>query len=166
MEFELKPKPVPVIQLDTDEEILRQPSHDIPVEEIEQEHFQVFLDLLEESMFAVVLPQGWIHAGISGVQIGDHRNVFLAYNEDTDRYDVFINPKVTPKGKQTSKEVESCLSIPDISGKVERPDRIEVTYYDEYAVKHTKEFTGWNARVIQHEYDHLQGVLFIDKLAS
>ena len=59
---------------------------------------------------------------------------------------------------------EGCLSIPRIRGEVERPPRIRLRYQDERFEHHEAIFTGINARVIQHEYDHLQGVLFTERL--
>ena len=59
---------------------------------------------------------------------------------------------------------EGCLSIPYVRGDVERLDSIRIRYQDENFEQHERVFTGVNARVIQHEYDHLQGVLFTEKL--
>jgi peptide deformylase len=59
---------------------------------------------------------------------------------------------------------EGCLSIPDIRGDVDRSPRLLLRYYDEQWVHHEEIFDGINARVIQHEYDHIDGVLFIDHL--
>ena len=59
---------------------------------------------------------------------------------------------------------EGCLSIPHIRGDVERPASVTIRYFDEEFKEHTKTFEGINARVIQHEYDHIDGVLFVEKL--
>lgn len=56
------------------------------------------------------------------------------------------------------------MSIPDIRGDVERPSNIRIKYVDEHFVEHEESFTGINARVIQHEYDHTDGILFVEKL--
>ena len=66
-------------------------------------------------------------------------------------------------GKDNTFE-EGCLSIPDITGDVDRLDTIKIRYMDENFVEHTEVFDGTNARVIQHEYDHLEGILFVEKL--
>lgn len=77
---------------------------------------------------------------------------------------VFINArKVEETGDPWTYE-EGCLSIPDIRGDVDRPPQIRLHYLDEHFVEHEEVFTGMNARVIQHEYDHIDGVLFIDHL--
>lgn len=59
---------------------------------------------------------------------------------------------------------EGCLSIPDIRGDVDRPPQLRLRYQDENFVMHEQVFTGMNARVIQHEYDHIDGVLFLEHL--
>ena len=78
---------------------------------------------------------------------------------------VIANPKITPE-KGTEEEVyeEGCLSFPKIRGDVTRPDEIEVTFQDERGVPHTLRANGLLSRCIQHETDHLNGVLFIDRM--
>jgi peptide deformylase len=77
---------------------------------------------------------------------------------------VFINAqKVEEDGKPWTYE-EGCLSIPRIRGDVERPEAIRLRYLDEHFVEHEETFTSVNARVVQHEYDHIEGVLFTEKL--
>lgn len=77
---------------------------------------------------------------------------------------VFINAhKIEESGKPWSYE-EGCLSIPHVRGEVERPETIKIRYMDENFVEHEATFTGINARVVQHEYDHIDGQLFTDKL--
>ncbi|MBV6442931.1 MAG: peptide deformylase [Haliscomenobacteraceae bacterium CHB4] len=77
---------------------------------------------------------------------------------------VFINAqKVEETGNPWTYE-EGCLSIPRIRGDVERPQTIRLRYMDENFVEHEETFTGVNARVVQHEYDHIEGILFTEKL--
>ena len=72
---------------------------------------------------------------------------------------------VEKKGKKIPMD-EGCLSIPDIREKVFRPETIVIRYQDENFQEKEQEFSGWMARIIQHEYDHLKGILFIDYLSS
>lgn len=77
---------------------------------------------------------------------------------------IFINAqKVEETGNPWAYE-EGCLSIPRIRGDVERPQTIRLKYLDEHFQEHEETFAGVNARVVQHEYDHLEGVLFTEKL--
>lgn len=79
---------------------------------------------------------------------------------------VFINPKILKEEGDEWAFNEGCLSIPDIREDVFRPSDITIEYLDENFEKHTETFTGLSARVIQHEYDHIEGILFTDKLSS
>ncbi len=77
---------------------------------------------------------------------------------------VFINAKILDEtGEEWSYE-EGCLSIPYVRGDVSRMEQITIEFFDENFKKHTKTYNGLNARVIQHEYDHIEGILFIEKL--
>ncbi len=79
---------------------------------------------------------------------------------------VFINAEIIEtKGEEWAFN-EGCLTIPDVHEDVFRPETIVMEYYDENWNFHTEEFSGLAARVIQHEYDHIEGVLFTDKLSS
>lgn len=79
---------------------------------------------------------------------------------------VFINAKVLEEDGDSWNFNEGCLSIPDIREDVSRQEKVRLEYFDENFVRHEEEFTGLAARVIQHEYDHIEGVLFTDKLSS
>lgn len=77
---------------------------------------------------------------------------------------IFINPKIIQRyGEETSYE-EGCLSIPGIREEILRPGQIRIQYYDRDFNFHDEQFDGLDARVIQHEYDHINGILFTDHL--
>ena len=79
---------------------------------------------------------------------------------------VLINAHIVERdGEEVSME-EGCLSIPDIHEKVLRPNRIRIQYLDENLQAHDEVYEGYKARVIQHEYDHLDGILFTDRIAG
>lgn len=79
---------------------------------------------------------------------------------------VFINPQIVKTEGEIIKMEEGCLSIPDVRDEVSRHDLITITYRNRHFEEKTEEFSGWVSRVIQHEYDHLKGVLFLDHLSS
>ncbi|MCE3295546.1 MAG: peptide deformylase [Crocinitomicaceae bacterium] len=79
---------------------------------------------------------------------------------------VFINPRITKEEGEEWGFNEGCLSIPKIREEVFRKEQITVTYYDENWKQHTETFDGYSARIIQHEYDHIEGVLFTDHLSA
>lgn len=78
----------------------------------------------------------------------------------------FINARILEETGDEWAFNEGCLSIPDVREDVFRKSDIVIEYYDENFKKHTQQFSGLAARVIQHEYDHIEGVLFTDKLSS
>jgi len=79
---------------------------------------------------------------------------------------VFINAQIIDETGDEWVFNEGCLSIPDVREDVFRNETVKIEFLDEKFEKHTKEFSGIAARIIQHEYDHIQGILFIDKLSS
>ena len=78
---------------------------------------------------------------------------------------VFINAHIEEETGMEWPFNEGCLSIPDVREDVTRKDTIKITYLDEHFKEHSKTFDGLLARVIQHEYDHIEGILFTDKLS-
>jgi len=101
--------------------------------------------------------------GLAGPQIGYMKRIFVAHVEgDIER--VFINPSILETSKNTVKVEEGCLSVPGIYANVIRSEAIKVQAWNEKGRPFTLEVTGILARVIQHEYDHLEGILFLDYL--
>ena len=102
--------------------------------------------------------------GIAGPQVGVMRRMFVAEPEP-DRVYFMINPEITEKeGTQTGDE--ACLSVPGLCGTVERPERIKITALDLDGNRQEYEFEGFDAVVMCHEYDHLDGILYIDKATN
>ena len=118
--------------------------------------------------------------GLAAPQIGLDIRLFIAdlspLAEDEDYADiadelkdfkkVFINAKILEESGEEWKFNEGCLSIPEVREDVKRKSTIKIEYYDENFVKHTDTFSDMRARVIQHEYDHIEGILFTDHLSS
>lgn len=78
----------------------------------------------------------------------------------------FINPKMLVEEGEEWSFNEGCLSIPDVREDVFRNEKITISYFDQNFVPYTESFDGLIARVIQHEYDHIEGILFTDKISS
>ena len=78
---------------------------------------------------------------------------------------VFINPEIVEVSDETWTFNEGCLSLPDMHEDVVRPSKITINYLDENFVEHEEEYDGICARVIQHEYDHLEGKVYVDRVA-
>lgn len=79
---------------------------------------------------------------------------------------VFINPKILQKSDDLENFNEGCLSIPDVRGDVNRPSSIKIKYQNQYFREITEHISGLPSRIVQHEYDHLEGILFTDKLST
>ena len=111
--------------------------------------------------------------GLAAPQIGKNIRLFIVdctpWGEDdptlADYKRVFINPEIYEESEETSLFEEGCLSLPGLHENVRRPVSIRMRYLDENFVEHDEEFTGKPARVIQHEYDHIEGLVFTDHLA-
>lgn len=112
--------------------------------------------------------------GLAAPQIGLPIRLFLVDSAQLDEEDdeqagegirkVFINAQIEEEDGEPWSYEEGCLSIPDIRESVERPEWIKIRYLDENFEEHVEEYDGLNARIIQHEYDHIDGVLFLDYL--
>jgi peptide deformylase len=99
--------------------------------------------------------------GLAANQIGKNLSIFVAY--DNKRFYTFINPEIVKFfGKQKIME-EGCLSVPNIWGQIKRYEGVVVSYQDLFGKKKKLKARGLLAQIIQHEIDHLNGVLFIDK---
>jgi peptide deformylase len=105
--------------------------------------------------------------GLAAPQVGDSRKIITVHYdfEKKGRIIEMINPEIISSCDETEKSEEGCLSVPGITGVVDRPCDIEVRYQDISGKEHVREFSGLNARIIQHEVDHLNGTLFIDHLS-
>ncbi|MDR0442602.1 MAG: peptide deformylase [Treponema sp.] len=101
--------------------------------------------------------------GLAGPQIGFMKRIFVTHIEG-DEERIFINPSILETSQETTKVEEGCLSVPGIYAKVIRSKSIKVQAWNEKGRPFTMETGGLLARVIQHEYDHLEGVLFLDRL--
>ncbi len=96
---------------------------------------------------------------IDGEPLADEEPQFAGFKK------AFINPQITEKYGEKALMNEGCLSIPNLREEVYRESNIRIKYYDENWVEHDEVYEGYLARVIQHEYDHLDGVLFTDKVS-
>ena len=138
--------------------------------------YQELQQLIEDMWETMYKAEG---VGLAAPQIGKPIRLFLVdtltpQETDSKKSDkepgykgikqVYINATMIDEtGEEWSFE-EGCLSIPDIRGDVDRPDTIRIRYFDENFEEKEETYNGINARVIQHEYDHIEGILFTEKL--
>lgn len=110
--------------------------------------------------------------GLAAPQIGEHIRLFIVdskamYDEGEEHKGikkVFINATMLDEYDKEWTFEEGCLSIPNVREDVVRHSKIRIEYYDEKFKRHEEEFDSYNARVIQHEYDHIEGILFTDHI--
>ena len=128
------------------------------------------LDSLIENMWATMYNAKGV--GLAAPQIGLSIRLFLVDTEQIKSDEdigqpikkVFINAQMLDESGENVSYEEGCLSIPDIRADVKRNEEITIEYYDEAFNLHKETYSGFTARVIQHEYDHIEGVLFTEKL--
>ena len=155
--------------------VLRQRAAEVPVSELSTPAFQQFIGDMGETMYE---NNG---LGLAANQVGDLRRVFVADVEQVTenrkrgkrvkdaskrKLLVFINPTVLDSSEEDEVYNEGCLSIPEIEGDVYRPIRIKARYNTLDGELKEEWIEGLLARVFQHEVDHLDGVLFVDRMAE
>jgi peptide deformylase len=146
---------LPIEMLGSD--LLRRPAQEVV--EIDET-----LRLLVQDMFETMYRAEGI--GLAGPQVGVSQRLFVCDLQDgeTPRF-ALINPRVVESSKATDRAEEGCLSIPGIAGPVTRPARVTVEAVNEAGSPVRLEAEGLLARCIQHEIDHLDGILFVDRLS-
>ena len=140
--------------------LLRQISN--PVEKVGDEERRLMDDMLD-TMYAAP------GIGLAAIQIGIPKRIIVMdisgdENKKEPRY--FVNPIIKNKNKEKARYEEGCLSVPDQFAEIERPNTCEVEYLDYDGKKQILKAEGLLATCIQHEMDHLEGILFIDYLSK
>ncbi len=108
--------------------------------------------------------------GLAAPQVGQAVRVFVIDSDIDDEDELpgikkaFINPEIVEKSGDEWVMNEGCLSLPEIREDVLRPETVKIKYFDEDFNEYVETYSGFTSRVIQHEYDHLEGVMFVDYL--
>ena len=117
---------------------------------------------LKEKMVELMVSKRGL--GLSACQVGLDYKVFII-GENKENCMMFINPEVISVSEETELDVEGCLSFPDMFVKMARPNLVEAKWYDEEMKEQSGSFEGYTARCFLHEFDHLYGVLYKDKVS-
>jgi peptide deformylase len=117
---------------------------------------------LKKEMVDFMLQQNGV--GLSANQIGLNAQIFVIGDKE-DNSSIFINPVVLQHTKDKIIDTEGCLSFPNIFAQVKRPKEILVEYYDENLELKRDHITGYSVKVFLHEWDHLQGITFKDRVS-
>jgi peptide deformylase len=146
--------------------VLRERAREVTPEELRSPETQRLIDDMIETMRAAG------GAGLAANQVGALLRIFVVEVRDNPRYPykpnvpltVVVNPVVEPLDGETERINEGCLSVPDLRGEVDRHVRIRVRGLDRDGAEHDEERRGLTAGTFQHELDHLDGVLFLDRV--
>jgi peptide deformylase len=149
--------------------VLRERAREVTADDLGSPEVQAFIDDLVETKRAA---NG---AGLAANQVGDLRRIAVVEVEpDNPRYPykppfpltVIVNPELEPLGEDTFEVNEGCLSVPDLRGTVPRYAAVRVRFLDRHGEPHELEVRGLSAGTFQHEVDHLDGVLFLDRVTD
>ncbi len=146
--------------------VLRQVAQ--PIHNLGEPSLQVLID----DLTATLRQAGGV--GIAAPQVGISKRVLIVASHPNARYPdapemeptAMINPHLLDHSDCTTQDWEGCLSIPGIRGLVPRYDHIEVAYIDHQGVLQRRDLSGFVARIFQHEFDHLDGYVFLDRVES
>lgn len=146
---------------------LAQPSVAVPVEAIATPEFQQRIETLLEAMHE------YLGIGIAAPQIGWYERFFLttvtvpgADGKPQMQLQCWINPEIVAVSEERNWAWEGCLSVPGLRGWVRRPAAVAIRGYNQRGERISRELAGWDARVFQHEFDHLDGILFPYRLTD
>jgi len=155
----------------TDLTVLKYPNPSLRAEnaEITQEELDdgSIAKIAKEMLLVMYAADG---VGLAAPQVGINKRL-IVYNESGDSKKwlneiIMVNPKIVEFSNAKDVENEGCLSFPDMRGNVERPKWVKVEAISLKGRKIKKKFKGWESRIFQHEYDHLDGVVYIDRLSE
>jgi peptide deformylase len=142
--------------------VLRTKARTVDKLELKNPTVQQFIENMIDTMYE------YSGVGLAAPQVHEGLRVFVAMVDADGRGEgdalTFVNPEITVIGDQTVEGWEGCLSIPDVRGRVPRAQHIKITALDRNAKRFELELKDFPARVVQHETDHLDGVLFLDRM--
>jgi peptide deformylase len=134
-----------------------------PIKKIDKE-ILALIAAMKHTLITASDPEG---VGLAAPQVGKSLQLFITKPARNSDFTIFINPKITlmesptqRTDKKGNSRLEGCLSIKDVWGTVKRTAKVEITFMDETGMTQTKVFSGFPATIIQHEKDHLDGILF------
>jgi peptide deformylase len=146
--------------------VLRERAREVTAEELRAPQTQRLIDDMIDTMRAAG------GAGIAANQVGELLRIFVVEVRDNPRYPykpnvpltVAVNPVIEPLDEETERINEGCLSVPDLRGELDRHVRVRVRRLDRDGTEHEEQRHGLTAGTFQHELDHLDGVLFLDRV--
>ena len=159
------------------EEVLRQPARELTPDEIRSREIAELIDMMRDTLrdapgVGLAAPQVGVGVQLGVIEDLPEYSKAMTPEQIAERerkpvpFHVIINPKLTPVGDDQVEFFEGCLSVNGYTGVVPRYHRVRVECLDEHAKSRTIEASGWYARILQHEIDHLKGTVYIDRMES
>jgi peptide deformylase len=143
--------------------VLRRPARAVQPSELRSPEVQHLIDDMIDTM------KEYHGIGLAAPQVHESLRIFVAGSSDAEAglpLIVVVNPEITPIGPEIVEDWEGCLSIPEVRGKVPRARQIQMRGLDREGRRLDMTVAGYTARVMQHETDHLDGILFFDRMRS
>ena len=140
--------------------VLREKARELTPEELKSPELAALIEDMIETMAE------YAGVGLAAPQVHHELRLFVMQTDpdDEETLRVAVNPRLTPLGEEGWEDWEGCLSIPDIHGRVPRSTSVRLEALDENGEAYVEELEGFAARVCQHEYDHLDGLIFVDRM--
>ena len=132
------------------------------LQDVDIENPQIDLKQTKNDMVELMVSKRGL--GLAACQVGIDYKLFII-GEDRENTMMFVNPEVLSVGEETELDVEGCLSYPDVFVKMARPNMVEAKWFDEEGKPQKGRFEGYTARCWLHEFDHLHGVVYKDKVS-
>lgn len=150
------------IDNEADSTLLRKQSRPLRKKDVMSEEFAT----LCRRMLATVTNPENEGVGIAAPQVGILRRMVAVqrFDKEGEPFEFYVNPEIVEYGDQMELGGEGCLSVPDFSGDVWRAQRIAIRYRDSQFLQHDEVIEGFTAVIFQHEIDHLDGILYIDRM--
>jgi peptide deformylase len=135
-----------------------------PIPDVQHPDIQTLIDQMIETL------KDANGVGLAAPQVGVSKRLYLIWVDPVDTsaatIRVVINPKLTVIPSNKVRDIEGCLSIPGLRGTVSRNQQVQLHYQDRTGSEHTVHAYDFEARIIQHEHDHLDGIVYLDRLKS
>ncbi|MDO4870915.1 MAG: peptide deformylase [Candidatus Saccharibacteria bacterium] len=147
---------------------LRQKSESVDI--IDQEILDIIKNMKQAALDWEKTRPHEVSTALTAVQMGIMKRIVIVREDFGDKkntnFQTLINPKIISTGGKIIRDFEGCLSVPDIYGKVARPDRVKIKAKNEKGETFFIKARGFLSRVLQHEYDHTEGIVFIDRIKN
>lgn len=151
-----------ILTVESENTYLHQRSTDVSLSELDKPYFRSILKSLMYTASEALTPEGYRCVGLSAIQVGIPLRIFVMMDVKTEKFSTYINPSIEPLSDESESKPETCMSIPGLKAQKNRYLHIKLTYTDSQGSRQCQELHKFQARIAQHEMDHLDGILMTD----